>query len=286
MNKSTDSISTKEFLEVLFGKYLSQSKGYIETREFRKDRNGPIQCFHKTIDELLSYQPQGDLYFGVCPRRIKSGKEEYIYNITSLWVDLDSDTGFTKEQGLSRLQGFKLKSSIVVDSGNGLHAYWLLKTPELVNPDTKGILRGLARILGADHCFDLPRILRVPGTKNYKDPNNPKKVKIIVFEPELRYSFNEFIQFKVDVEDIPQNKIVFSGQVKDTDVNDLKITDEIKALIAGGKQDGDGYPSRSELDFRIVSELVKAGHSDDDIRAVYEKYPIGAKHRSQRNGYL
>ena len=156
----------------------------------------------------------------------------------------------------------------------------------MINPDTKGILKGLARVLGADHCFDLPRILRVPGTKNYKDQNNPKDVKIIAFEPDLRYSLNDFIQFKVDVEDIPKDKVVFSGQVKDIDVNDLKITDEIKALIVSGKQDGDGYPSRSELDFRGVSELVKAGHSDDDIRAVYEKYPIGEKHRGQRNGYL
>lgn len=68
--------------------------------------------------------------------------------------------------------------SVIVDSGGGLHAYWLLREPWLLDSDdarqAAEIVQRLwvQQVIGADpSVHDLVRILRVPGTRNFKyDP--------------------------------------------------------------------------------------------------------------------
>ena len=184
MNTITQEISREQFLSALFGAYLQESEGYIETREIIRGQEGANPIFHRTIDSIVKYNPAGDYYFGVCPRPRKSGKEADIEMIVSLWVDMDMEI----EVAVKALDAIPQKPSIVINSGHGVHAYWLLREPEQVKANTKSVLQGLAKALGGDHCFDLPRILRVPGTKNLKIPSDPKNVQVIVFNPEIRYN--------------------------------------------------------------------------------------------------
>ena len=106
----------------------------------------------------------------------------------------DIDVGPTKDYpdqpaALKALLGFvtetKLPLPTVVSSGSGLHVYWLVDNP--LSPEfwlpTAVQLKQLAETLNLRTdpvcTTDLSRILRVPGTRNFKDPANPRPVEIL-----------------------------------------------------------------------------------------------------------
>ena len=80
-----------------------------------------------------------------------------------------------------------------VTSGGGIHCYWLFAAPwffkdEQDKLDAQMMSRGLhARIQAAaqrhgwkiDNVSDLARLLRIPGSYNMKDPQNPRLVRIL-----------------------------------------------------------------------------------------------------------
>src|SRR5262249_29246108 len=82
-------------------------------------------------DKALEYASElitggKQVYFGVLPRLaglepFKSGKKDDIQSGKAVWVDIDGKHG-----ALERLKEFSPLPSIIVDSGNGYHAYWLV----------------------------------------------------------------------------------------------------------------------------------------------------------------
>jgi hypothetical protein len=93
-------------------------------------------------------------------RRIKQNAAE----VLALWGDLDG----------AEIPNGDMKPSAVVESSPGrYHAYWRLS--DAIPPETAEQLnRRLAYKIGADPSgFDCTQLLRVPGTINYKYPDNP-----------------------------------------------------------------------------------------------------------------
>lgn len=81
-------------------------------------------------------------------------------------VDLD-DT-----QDASRLES--LGASVIISSGNGLQGVWHISGPCSLS-DVEEVNKRIAAALGADHCWNCERLLRVPGTINY--PNAIKRTR-------------------------------------------------------------------------------------------------------------
>src|ERR1039458_4764568 len=98
--------------------------------------------------------------------------------------------------------------TFVVRTGNGAHAWWLFREPLIFESDedrrNAGALalrwQSLLRLNAAAHGWafdrlaDLARVLRVPGTKNCKDPANPKPVAI-QSQTDRRYNPSAFVEF-------------------------------------------------------------------------------------------
>ena len=114
------------------------------------------------------------------------------YRAKSFWLDLDcgpTKEYATRDTALEALEQFcaelLLPQPICINSGNGVHAYWVL--PESIDKDTwltvakrlKDVC--VERSLYADPACttDTARILRVPETTNFKNPDNPLAVKYI-----------------------------------------------------------------------------------------------------------
>jgi putative DNA primase/helicase len=78
---------------------------------------------------------RANIYFGVCPREGPNGQYDLAWQIRSvraLWSDLDS---CTVEEALERCHKTYLPlPSIVVSSGHGVHLYWILAEPYLIDP--------------------------------------------------------------------------------------------------------------------------------------------------------
>lgn len=173
---------------------------------FGHDGRYPDQRFAETREEVEEIAQEFvrngvDAYFGCAkfgplPRRIH---ENALY-FRSLWMDIDcgptkgvpDEKGKIKgyldqDIGLREFQRFcaavGLPKPILVNSGNGIHAYWLLEET-LSRRDWEPLSQRL-RELCVEHglivdssVFEASRVLRIPGTLNFKDKENPKPVEV------------------------------------------------------------------------------------------------------------
>lgn len=103
-----------------------------------------------------------DCYLGVAARARQEGTRAAVERCHVLYVDCDEPAS------IEALQRFTPAPSMVVHTGRGRHAYWALLEP--VGPDElEQANRRLAHALGADmRATDAARILRPPGTFNFK----------------------------------------------------------------------------------------------------------------------
>lgn len=148
-------------------------------------------------------EPDDDnIYFGVCPRSLRRGDKGAIRLVHVLWADVDGkDFPGGKAEALDRLRQYRAVPTIIVDSGNGYHAYWRLKKPITIDgPESiariERYLKALAQSLGADStAAELARILRVPGTLNLKNlPKSAPCVTIVECEQSRQYDIGDFGQ--------------------------------------------------------------------------------------------
>jgi len=228
----------KEFLEVLFGGI----KGFIDIRTFKVGETDKLEkvdyFFHriKDISELIRLLKKKhfrflNIHFGVAPRYRESGTEKDVKVLKCFWCDLDCKRKnkpelMSKEEALKKIEEFRLAPSIIIDSGQGYHLYWLLKKMVGIRNENdvlrlRGVLAGLSQALGGDTAGkDLSRCLRLPETLNIKDNKLIGfPVKIIKFEPNIRYDIKQFEPFYLE-----QEKTIL-GEV---DLDKRKIKDWIR----------------------------------------------------------
>lgn len=109
-------------------------------------------------------------------------QKRYIAAINCLYAEFDVKDYGSKEAIEAHLANASFPPpSVLVDSGGGLHGYWLLNEPYIIDNDDQRqcaelLQRGwVQQVVGGDkNVHDLVRILRVPGTLNFKyDPPRP-----------------------------------------------------------------------------------------------------------------
>jgi hypothetical protein len=99
--------------------------------------------------------------------------------IAVVFVDIDlKGLEQSPEDALAKLRGLMLAPTSVVDSGHGLHILWTLKEPapceDVAAFDAAVALQeALTDYLGGDRQVKPWSLLRLPGTTNSKDLNNP-----------------------------------------------------------------------------------------------------------------
>jgi hypothetical protein len=152
----------------------------ITGRQFFKNREGCID-----LQEVLAFihkHTGDDIYFAPAARKDPtSGGLKNCAVLCCLFCDLDYKDFPSPEIGRQELEAFPLKPSYIVETGGGLHCYWMLKNPfdlQTEGARAKDLLRRLAITLGGDLASAEPaHLLRVPQTFNYKY-NPPRLVKI------------------------------------------------------------------------------------------------------------
>lgn len=158
-------------------------------------KTGVRQEFAETREDadsiIQKFMTQGrDVYFGVAKYK-ENGKRNKanVQALRALWVDLDcgEDKPYANQaEALTALRKFCAESGlqrpVLVNSGRGIHAYWVLDR-EVDRGEWEGLAKALRKVCDAHElyadpaCFEAARILRVPGTFNYKvDPPLPVSV--------------------------------------------------------------------------------------------------------------
>jgi hypothetical protein len=140
------------------------------------------------------------VFFSVEPRFCKDGTKQGINKVTNIFVDIDPKGGVTQAEVVAKLQAMSHPPTAIVDSGNGIHAYWTLTEPLAISSPAdiariEGIMSALLTRLGGDPaCKDISRVLRVAGSINVKDLENPKLVRILDIDDSRRYPLSLFEQ--------------------------------------------------------------------------------------------
>jgi len=180
-------------------------RGYIETREIgvvgdvESSYHASVESAAKVGEHRASNPVDANIYFGVCPRSERKGDKSAVRLVHMLWADLDAkDCLGGKPEALDRLRQYHPRPTIIVDSGNGYHAYWRLKKLITIGgPESVAFverhLKVLAQTLGADaKSAELARILRVPGTLNLKNFPEAVRVTIVECEPDRQWELSDF----------------------------------------------------------------------------------------------
>ena len=132
-----------------------------------------------------------DAYFAVASYKEGSEKrtQENAQWMKSFWLDLDCGTNKpypSQADALEALEKFRSEAKLphpsIVNSGNGIHVYWLLTQyiPKSAWSPIAEKLKLACEHLGLDAdpavTADEARILRIPQTLNFKNPDDPKWV--------------------------------------------------------------------------------------------------------------
>lgn len=133
------------------------------------------------------------------------GQCAYVAALNCLYAEYDcKDYGNSKAAILDHIATLAHSPSCLIDSGGGIHAYWLLRESLIIDTDDK---RAFARnaqshfatAMGGDEVKDLARVLRVPDSLNWKyAPARP--VGFVGVDFSALYSIDELIA------EIPEQK--------------------------------------------------------------------------------
>jgi hypothetical protein len=137
-----------------------------------------------------------EVYVGVAPRRGEDGTKVGVSRLLAIWADLDAKGSHTRESRTEQLKKLLFQPSILVWTGGGWHPYFLLKKPA-EGPEeldrAEYLMRRIAEGLQGDPVHDRSRILRAPGTFNWKS-GEPRLVVMEHYYPDLRYGLEELGQ--------------------------------------------------------------------------------------------
>lgn len=143
-------------------------------------------------------------------QRMKTGTPRAPRWLTSFFADIDTaedpekagkHVPHNKDIACGVLHSLPCAPSIIVDSGHGIHAYWLLDKPADVTEEITDLLRrfaeGIKQATGWTdidaHASEPARVLRVPGTHNRK-AGGALPVTMLHHDPGTRYTVEELAQ--------------------------------------------------------------------------------------------
>jgi len=219
------------FFENIFGEAISDGRQLLVfTLPDRRARH-----FSSRTAAALHAANEGktkDVYFGVGLAGRNFGRKNAALDVAAiggLWADIDLAAPWRTDKPLPRtadeartiLDKLPFAPSLVVDSGHGLHAWWLFKEPWVFDTDEKrleaaktakgwvNVIRNAARSLGweIDSVGDLARVMRPPGTWNRKgDP--PVEVRVVEEHPDRRYNPCDFDDFAAETATLESPKTV------------------------------------------------------------------------------
>ena len=254
---------------------IDAGTGAITTHSFRSEQE------REALAWLTYWNGKRNLYFSVnrldrSPR--KKAEKKDIVAAVALHVDIDPEKGCgdlagEQERILNALLAYRPEPSVVIFSGGGYQGFWLLKEAVPINgkPEewerVEQLNRGLEETLGGDHCFNIDRIMRLPGTVNI--PNKKKleggrrkaQAALVKADWTLRYDLTEFVPARITA----KAELVKAG---DAEVPWAELPEWTRRLIDHGRdptgERGFGG-DRSRAVWAVACAMVRAGRSDEEI---------------------
>lgn len=260
------------------------------------------KLFASTADAAqwsVQHAAKQDVYFNVGLMRpdlaAGRGKTDDVVCITALAADIDIGNTVddrkvrpnNRDEAMHVLRMVGLAPSIVVNSGHGLHAYWLLNEAwTFISDDAEReravtfsrrwarTVQAVAKALSfdVDSTFDLARVLRVPGTINHKNKRALKPVEVIA-TTDARYGADDIEGMVVADDDAPGSENAAVGCIvlapgRAIDSTMLEVACENSDRFAETwrmKRHDLRDQSPSAYDMSLVHHAIDFDWSDQDI---------------------
>jgi hypothetical protein len=208
----------------------SELPGHLATSVFDRD-GGVVTAWTRDVTRVGSltskWMPSGNVDVGLGLHRNKGtraqrGTAADVMAIPALWIELDVAGGThsenakkhyfpTKAAARAFLEALPHPPSVIVDSGGGLHAYWLFRElwvfeDEDERLDAAALVEGWQRFLqrrareqgiDIDSTHDLARVLRVAPSLNHKV--NPPLPVTVILEDGPQYNPSDFAEYAAPV---------------------------------------------------------------------------------------
>lgn len=268
---------------------IGVDKSRIVTRTFGENSIAELESF-------LQQHAGGNIYYSVAeplgPVSKKTEKTD-LRAVHWLHVDLDPRVGedITAERTriLATLRDPKglPPPTVIVDSGGGYQAFWKLDQPipidgDLAKAEEADLYNRQIEVqLGGDHCHNVDRIARLPGTWNRPDERKRKRGRVDA--PALLVSWADHVYpitafSKASPVGTPAGFTPARTSAPPSNVRRVASLDELpgtvpllcKVVIAQGRDPDNPakWPSRSEAVFWVTCELVRANVDDDTIFSI------------------
>lgn len=228
-------------------------------------------------------------------------RADQVCAIPGLWLDLDVKAGGASGYvDAGELAAQHIRPTIVVDSGHGIHAYYLFDNGPWVfrNTEQRDCAAALVRrfitlhrqtaSFHLDSVGDLARLMRLPGTQNAKSPEHPRAVQVIHADGP-RHTRRDLQHLLRDVPDqAPGAATPFDGAIGLT--GDLSLFEgKLDALLQNSPefaavwQRERVFPSASEADLSLCS-MAAGAMTDAELVRLIQTFRDDPK--AQRADYL
>lgn len=231
---------------------------------------GKTTWFDGTIPE----PPGGavNVYFGVNPSRNRKGEDERalltdLAGINCLYAEFDAKDYGSKLAANKHINSLALPPNVLIDSGGGYHAYWLLRsTAKITGPldldHLKEVQARWVAFVGGDMgAKDLARVLRVPGTKNYKY-NPPRPVTLLYADYDLAYDLDDLTRALPAIQE-PTPERPAPQQYTSNDAGQYWLSQAVRTAREG---------RRNDTGFWLACQLRDSGLSLPDAESIMLAY--------------
>jgi predicted P-loop ATPase len=229
----------------------------------------------KILTWIEGQEGQGrNIYHEVNPPTRPLSKKASKTDIAGLaWVHVDLDPAKDADWSAERtrlvalIKNSPLLPTVIVDSGNGFQVFWKLR--DTIEGEPENLERfniAVEEWFDADHCHNIDRIMRVPGTTNFPNKKKrdagwePRKAMLLHIDKGRSYE--------------PADFEVFEGPLPGAFRAMLRKDEALRARWEGNAT-GLKDTTRSGFDFSMVSLLKNRGLSMDDTRRVLEIFEHG-----------
>ncbi len=261
--------ATLDFFKALWdcGRY-----GYYYTLPNRRTR-----WMHANAPQAFEPKKNAHYYFGVHPVEViphcnaegevvdpsfVRGRIEHVQYVNCLFAEFDARET-SKPILLERIGRLKILPSVIVDSGGGYHTYWLLtSTRHLVDASERELFsrlqfRFVDWIGGDTQSKDLARVLRIPGTQNWKYPDAPV-VQFVQYDLTKRYSLTEISTLLPKVQPPSEKSSTILG-------TDYELPERL--LLWALKN-----ASRNRGGFNLAVQLRDNGYGKEEAAGILRRY--------------
>lgn len=279
-----------DFLAKVFGETTTHA---VEIRALPNERGAgrhhPIFTRDpETIEAHCTRWDQIDraVYFGGATRITGSptGTRADLAELPMLWVDIDTDKhGLDKAEIVKTLRTMPLPPSCFIDSGGGLHCYWLLREAIDIRQGDNGwqereeaivaALKQLAGVCGGDTAVcDLARIMRLPGTHNTK--TGELRLARVLEASWVRHEFDDLVDMLdwlrplVALPAPPEGQRAvpprdpFSAYAEQAGI---RIPVDVQQRLAAMSYLSDGDTGIHQTQLHVSASMVSTGEDDDKI---------------------